>query len=193
MKHKNDLYSVDAWIQELKELAYNPVLVYKRQGDHQGPEMDNVCDDDFILCLQTEFQKDVLKKFGSSIICIDTTHGTNQYDFLLATLMVVDESGEGIPATWMLSNREDVLMFMIFFQAIKDRVGEIKAEYFMSDMAEKFFTAWKVIFKANSTKKLICIWHVDRAWRKGIHEHITTKLQQTEIYHQLYNYTFNGN
>ncbi len=26
--------------------------------------MDNVCDDDFILCLQTDFQKDVLKKFG---------------------------------------------------------------------------------------------------------------------------------
>ncbi|SMN01522.1 hypothetical protein SPONN_2553 [uncultured Candidatus Thioglobus sp.] len=129
MKHKNDLYSVDAWIQELKELAYNPVLVYKRQGDQQGPEMDNVCDNDFILCLQTEFQKDMLKKFGGSIICMDTTHGTNQYDFLLTTLLVVDELGEGIPVAWMLSNREDALMLMVFLQAIKDRVGEIKPDF----------------------------------------------------------------
>ena len=183
MKHKNDLYSVDAWIQELKELAYNPVLVYKRQGDKQGPEMDNVCNNDFILCLQTEFQKDMLKKFGSSIICIDSTHGTilNQYDLL----MVVDEFGGGIPAAWMLSNKEDALMLIIFFQAIKDRVGEIKADFFMSDMAEQFFTAWKAVFKTNSMKKLICVWHVDRAWRNGVREHITSKVEQTEIYHQL--------
>lgn len=185
MKHKNDLYSVDARIQELKELDYNPVLVYKRQGDQQGPEMDNVSDNDFVLCLQTEFQKDMLKKFGSAIICVDTTHGTNQYDFLLTTLLVVDEFGEGIPCAWMLSNREDVLMLMVFFQAIKDRVGEIKTDFFMSDMAEQFFTAWKAVFKANSTKKLICTWHVDRAWRNGVREHIASKVQQIEVYHQL--------
>lgn len=31
-------------------------------------------------------------------------HGTNQYDFILTTLLVVDEFGEGIPTAWMLSN-----------------------------------------------------------------------------------------
>ena len=39
----------------------------------------------------------MLKKFGEHLICIDSTHGTNGYDFNLITVMVVDEFGEGFP------------------------------------------------------------------------------------------------
>ena len=35
------------------------------------------------------------KQYASSVICIDSTHKTNIYDFKLVTLMVVDEYGEG--------------------------------------------------------------------------------------------------
>lgn len=31
----------------------------------QQADMDNASDNDFILCLQTEFQRDMLRKFGS--------------------------------------------------------------------------------------------------------------------------------
>ena len=41
------------------------------------------------------------------VICIDSTHKTTGYDFLLITVMVVDEYGEGYPVAWCLSNRED--------------------------------------------------------------------------------------
>ena len=93
--------------------------------------------------IQTKFQRDVLVKFCKNGICADTTHGTNHYDFNLLTLLVVDEYGEGIPVGWMISNREDTLVIVEFLKSIKSRVGNLKAEYFMSDDAEQFFNAWQ--------------------------------------------------
>ena len=84
--------------------------------------------------------------FCKNGICADTTHGTNHYDFNLLTLLVVDEYGEGIPVGWMISNREDTLVIVEFLKSIKSRVGDLKAEYFMSDDAEQFFNAWQGVF-----------------------------------------------
>ena len=42
-------------------------------------------------------------KFGEKIVCMDSTHGTTMYDFLLITVMVLDEDNEGVPITWALS------------------------------------------------------------------------------------------
>ena len=95
VKHKNDLLSVSAWVKELREMKYNPVLVFKKQGEEQQEDLD-ISMKDFLLCFQTEFQRDMLIKFGSSAICMDSTHGTNCYDFNLMSLVVMDEYGEGI-------------------------------------------------------------------------------------------------
>jgi hypothetical protein len=37
-------------------------------------------------------------------ICID---GTNVYDFLLITVMVIDDLGEGVPVDWAITEKED--------------------------------------------------------------------------------------
>lgn len=129
IRHQNDLISTSAWVEDMKNLKYNSVLLFKRQGEEQNDHMDNVSDKDFILCLQTEFQRDMLIKFGSNVICIDSTHGTNAYDFYLTTLLVLDEYEEGIQVGWMISNREDTLMLMLFFNAIKERGGDIHPKW----------------------------------------------------------------
>ena len=83
------------------------MLINKIQGMKQQDDLDNFSDEDFIICLQTEFQQDMLSQHGSNVICADATHGTNMYDFLLITILTMDEYGEGIPVGWMISNRED--------------------------------------------------------------------------------------
>ena len=55
----------------------------------------------------------------------------------------------------------------------------------MIDDAEQFFTAWRTTFGDGTTTKLLCLWHVDRAWRKALQEHIVDKVKQVEVYHQL--------
>ena len=55
----------------------------------------NLTSDSFVLALQTEFQLQQYKKYASSILCIDSTHGTISYKFKLITCIVPDEFGQG--------------------------------------------------------------------------------------------------
>ena len=66
----------------MQSLDYNPVLLFKKQGDKQPYGMDNFADNDFLLCIQTQFQRDMLLKFGNNTIYMDATHGTNMYFFI---------------------------------------------------------------------------------------------------------------
>jgi hypothetical protein len=115
-RHSDDQTSVSLLVQEMKKLTNSPILFYKTQGKVQEEGMDNLAVDDFVLCIQTEFQLEMLKEFGKNTLCIDTTHGTNMYDSKLITLVVIDEFGEGVPVGWMLSNREDAAVIRVFFE-----------------------------------------------------------------------------
>ena len=64
--------------------------------------MDNIGNDDFILGVQTEFQRDMLRQHGDLCVCMDATHGTNMCDFNLIT---IDEFGEGIPVAWAITKQ----------------------------------------------------------------------------------------
>ena len=166
-------------------LGYNPVLLFKEQGTEQPQGLDNFSDNDFILCLQTQFQRDMFTELGSNVVCVDATHGINMYDFQLITIIVMDEYGEGLPVGWMISNREDAIALNAFFTAIKQACGNIKPIWFMSDDAQQYFNAWKGVFGEQKTKKIICTWHIHRSWRRALHEHIETKEDQITIYHYL--------
>ena len=93
---------------------------------------------------------------------MDATHGTNGYDLMLITVIVIDEYGEGFPVAWCISNREDQLLLINFFNALRTRVGLIEPAWFMSDLSEQYYTAWVSSFTSKS-RKIVCTWHVDRA------------------------------
>ena len=184
-RHKDDATSVECWVQEMSDKEeQNPVILYKPQGCSQSDKCDNLGDDDFLLCLQTPFQGSMMKKFGHNrIICIDSTHGTNIYHFLLVTILIVDEYGEGFPVGWCISNREDQFVLENFFRAIKEKIGCIVPSFFMSDDAEHFHNAWRSVF-GNVDNKILCTWHVDRAWREKL-SLIKNKETQLAVYHNL--------
>ena len=184
-KHSNDLLSTCAWVQEMEDMAYNPVLLFKPQGPQENDKSLNLSDDDFLLAIQTEFQKDAMLQFGKKVILMDATHGTTQYDFLLISVLVVDGHGEGVPVAWAISNKEDTNIISLFLQAIHSRIGDLETECFMSDCAEQYFNAWQCTFGGENTRKLLCIWHVDRAWRRALNDHVEEQQDKIEIYHQL--------
>ena len=115
-RHSSDHQSVKIWIEEMSSQIYNPVLLHKVQGEEPCIEMENLRKEDMLLVVQTEFQRDMMIKFGNNIICLDATHGTTMYDFLLITAIVVDEYGEGVPIAWALSNREDKSVIVHFLE-----------------------------------------------------------------------------
>lgn len=94
-------------IQSLSEK--NPVLFYKEQSqDNIKYSVNKVQENsNVVLVTASDFQLSMLGKFGSDIICIDSTHGTNIYDFHLTTFLVVDEFGNGVPTAFCISNKKD--------------------------------------------------------------------------------------
>ena len=99
--------------------------------------------------------------------------------------MKIDEYGEGFPVAWCISNREDQSLLLQFYGAIKNRVGPLSPKWFMLDFAEPFYSAWLSIFpKSSPPNRLLCTWHVDRAWRKHI-EQLPDNQLKISVYHNL--------
>ena len=142
---------VKIWIEEMSSQIYNPVLLHKVQGEEPCIEMENFKKEDMLLVVPTEFQRDMMVKFGNNIVCLDTTHGTTMYDFLLITAIIVDEYGEGVPIAWALSNREDKGVLVHFMKSVKTRVGSLSPTIIMSDCAEQYYVA---VF-GRYTKKIV--------------------------------------
>jgi len=86
----------------------------------------------------------MLEKFGNDVICIDETHGMNSYHFNLPTILVLDDMREGFPCSFMISNRIDEMVLRISFFKIKEIIGHLQPNIFMSDMAESFYITWMV-------------------------------------------------
>lgn len=161
---------------------YNPVICFKRQGEES--EEQGVDNNDFLLGLQTEFQKDMFRKYATKLVCVDATHETRAYDFQLITVLVIDDYDEGIPVEWLVSNRESADVLRVFFRSIRNKCGDIQTETFMSDDAEAYHNAWVSVF-ARPDKKRLCSWQVDRSWCRKLNELIKDKEQVAEVYAAL--------
>ena len=184
-RHGNDQQSVLAWIEEWKENEEtNPILFYKLQGEEASDGV-SLAKEDFFIAVQTPLQKHMFKQFASNGVCCDTTHGTNGYDFSLATILVADEFGKGFPVGWCISNHEDLSVMHLFFSLIRENCGVQHSGFFMSDMAPQFYNAWVAVMGEPRPKKLVCTWHVDKAWRTELKKKIGETVVEAEVYKML--------
>ena len=102
-------------------MTYNPVILFKPQDPQETDKSLNLSDDDFLLAIQTEFQKDAMLLFGKSLfqwMPLKVLHSMIFYLFL------VDGHGEGVPVAWAISNKEDTNIISLFLQAIHSRFSE---------------------------------------------------------------------
>lgn len=84
VRDKNDLVSVESHIQQMRAQAIDPIIIYQEQ--------DSQNDIPLILGICNEGQRFMLEKYGEDILAIDSTHGTNDYNSQLTTIMIVDEN-----------------------------------------------------------------------------------------------------
>lgn len=139
-KHENDFISLRIWIEQVQERGEkNPVLFIKHQGEYSKTHLS---EDDFCIVIMTEMQAEMLVKFGNDKIWIDGTHGLNNYNFQLYTLLVVDEFGFDFPVAFCFSNKSNTETYMLYYESVKKRVGIIKPSVFMSDYEPAFYNVW---------------------------------------------------
>lgn len=144
-----------------------------------APDRYNLAKDDFFIAMQMPLQKEMFAPKG---VCCDTTHGTNSYDFSLTTILAINEYGQGFPAAWCLSSHEDFTTMTIFPNEIKKNTGDVNATFFMSNMAPQFYNAWVAVMSNPRPIKLICAWHVDKAWKEELRKKISDLAVEVEVY-----------
>lgn len=75
---------------------------------------------------------------------------------------------------------------VIFFNEIKKRCGNIESQYFMSDMANQYYNAWVAVMNEGPRpKKLLCTWHVDKAWKGELRKKVGDDTVESEVYKML--------
>ncbi len=68
---------------------------------------------------------------------------------------------------------------------LRKRTGPLSTQVFMSDDATQYWSAWTAAYSSINTTKLLCAWHVDRAWRKALKERIPLNENRIDVYHHL--------
>ena len=87
-RHCEDAISVDRIVAELSQENPASVIAYKCQGSPH-PEYPTLQDDTFLLVIMTSYQSQLFEEFAYKVVCMDSTHKTNEYRFKLITLLVV--------------------------------------------------------------------------------------------------------
>ena len=154
--HQNDAASVRIWVEKERASASHDgiecsVRFVKFQGEEDSEWGLDV--DDFVLVIMTDVQRVMLEKFGvGRVVCLDSTHGTNQYDFQLTTLMVIDDHAEGFPVAFCYSNHVDLTAMKVFLHAVgSNTTGDLSTVTLMTDDADVFASAWNSVLELHNT------------------------------------------
>ena len=174
--HPRDNMSTYLLIKKLANEKYNPILLYKSQGDAifiGDPAVEKLphAKELFAVGIQTNEQLQMMN--NRQILCIDATHGTNQYGYSLTNLLVPDEWGKGYPVGHLISNYTDEKTMYYFFNEIKRRSPNLVVNAIMSDDDYSGPNAIKAVF-GESIRHLLCKWHVHRSWQRKLKHHIPT-------------------
>jgi hypothetical protein len=175
----NDAISVRLWVTKLGQRGAEAILKDRRDPPPLGSGLSQ---DSFVLCIQTEFQRDRFRAHGSNFLSVDATHNTTQYAGVqLFTLIVRDSWGHGtlcgafplmdtyfirlagIPIAWMLSSDGTEATITYFINFVKTCSPEIAPQITMSDWDQAQMNAINAVYP--ETMLLLCWWHVLRAMR----------------------------
>ena len=179
IRHSDNATSVTLRVQALRSEKYNPVLIYKKQSEIDlSSGLDK---EDFMLVLMTNQQLTMYKKFANRIVCMDSTHNTNQYGFKLITLLVPDEFRRGYPVAFCLTNKESEDAVTFFLNKVRSSAPEVKVSLFVTDDDNAGWNAIRSVF-GKAVQQYLCVWHVHKNWRRKLQEIVKEKHIQTEIY-----------
>lgn len=188
--HESDPISIDLFVEEQKETGEVIICSYKQQGkvDDAFPGMAK---DDFLFAFMTAHQKELINKLESwdhVVICMDATHGLNDYGFQLISVLTKDGFGEGLPLAHMFCNRETYSALKHFIRGIFSECGKVKCNAFMSDDAIQYYQAWSSVMTdrgESAPPRSLCSWHVCRTFERGLLSHVKNIERRKNYFHHL--------
>ncbi|MCO5588011.1 hypothetical protein L7F22_041965 [Adiantum nelumboides] len=147
------------------------VFIYQEQ---------NLADDvHFILGLQTDWQLEVMLKFGHDrLVAMNSSLGENQYKFYLLSIVVLDQHQSAMPVAWIITSSCCGPTIKQWLPVLYKRAISVNAEWkpnaFAIDDAAVDVEAIRSVF---NIPMLLCVWHARRCWLK----HLIRKVKGWDI------------
>ena len=115
--------------------------------------------DVYHLCIRTPFQREMLELHGDFVM-LDSVHKVIHDGLNQLTLMVIDETGRGIPVGYSLTSREDEEAWVELLQyCFRDLDRQLEDTITISDCAPEINAACEKMAK----KHLLCAFHVTQS------------------------------
>ena len=117
-------------------------------------------DQDYRLVICTAFQKQMLEELGDFLL-LDSVHQIASGDIRQLTLMVVDETGRGIPVGYMLATSENAEAWVELIQfCFKGLERNVQDTVTISDCAQEIIKACTAV---GAKRHLLCAFHLQQA------------------------------
>ena len=176
-----DKDAVFEWITECSKQDASPVVLsYK----FNGQEKAGIESTDFIIVLQTDYQKMMLQGHGNSGISIQTTLGDDSYNHVLSAIVVVDEYGECQPAAWCISSQASYDFMKLFFECTLKSSGKISPSWVMTDLNEQFYKSFCDVYQ-QIPQQYVFSWTIKKLWRKELSKESVDVAEEEEMYTKL--------
>ncbi|CAH0385004.1 unnamed protein product [Bemisia tabaci] len=141
----------------------NPNVLYFKDDNASCRKYIFLKYEDFLLIIMTDFQRRVLKNYGSDVICVDNSFSCR--DFSIVTLLIRNDLLNAYPCAFLVSKKIDKRQLKIFYQEIKSHVGSLEPNIFMSEMSPDAYDAWCSVMTPAKTQ-LYSSWSVLKAWKQ---------------------------
>ncbi|KAI5754976.1 hypothetical protein M8J77_013096 [Diaphorina citri] len=178
--HSDDAKSVQLLADKLLRDDPDMVVIYKPLGEAcvvapDGASVLNEEDDLFMFGFQTQEQRQLMIEGCSNILVVDETHCTNQYDYQLLNVLIVDNNRNGWPVAHLITSKSDEHSLKHFFSALKGKCPDLNVNCVITDDDPSLINAMNAGFSVNADtqmnlRHLLCKWHLLRSFRKNLNE-----------------------
>jgi hypothetical protein len=139
-------------------------MFFKSSSDPPPPDSD-VDSEDFLLGIQTPYQRKCFHAWGRDFARLDATHNTTYYaTMLLFTVIVQDRHGHGMPIAWMIASNGQADTIDYFLMYLHQLNPDIIPHKFMSDNDSG--QLGQIRFRYSLSQLMLCWWHVLHAWQQ---------------------------
>ncbi len=117
---------------------------------------------------QTEWQRELLKRYGNNISLIDATYKTTRYELALFFICIRTNVGYSVVSEFVVQS-ENAESIKEALTVLKQWNTEWNPRYFMSDYSEAELTAIEAVFPAATV--YLCDFHREKAWVRWTRDH----------------------
>ncbi|KAH8040578.1 hypothetical protein HPB51_011406 [Rhipicephalus microplus] len=148
-------------------IVYRPYAARSFVGSSDSDNVDegvaSECEDTLLFCFQKKFMRNLLKKYGGSVVCLDATHTTSDYALPLFLLVVKTPSGY-TPAGVFIIQFETAHCIAEALDVFKQWCDNWSPQYWMVDYSKTEISAIKQVFPESQIS--ICHFHRLQAWQR---------------------------